>query len=187
MQLDLNQHDFPLIRTKAHLVENLRFVYGLIVASEDLIRLAAGLSGLSYFAGKALEEAGHAAWLLDDIVKMGEKIPPLDHDAACIAGAQFYYIQYVSPLMLLGYMSALETSPMPLEDVAKLESLYGKLPTLRYHAEHDIKHGHEVTAEIDKIRDGDLKQKIFYNERCTRAQIAGVMQNRFDRCDHGLQ
>lgn len=169
------------------MVENLRFVYGLIVASEDLTRFAAELSDMDYFRVKARQETGHAKWLLDDLLDMGESVPPLDHDAACIAGAQFYYIRYVSPLMLLGYMSALESTPMPLSEVDALEELYGKLPTLRYHAEHDIEHGQDVIAEIRKVKDPALRAKIAYNDVCTRAHIAQVMRARFEGCANAIQ
>lgn len=172
---------YPLIQSRSHLVENLKFNYGLIIATEDLLRFAASISHREYFMGKLKEETGHAEWLLNDLKGMGE-IPKVDHDAACIVGAQFYYIRYISPLMLLGYMSALESNPMSLSDIDVLEKTYGKLPTLRYHAEHDIKHGREVREEIEKIDDDSLKGKILYNEQCTRTHIAKILQSRFEGC-----
>lgn len=185
--LDIQHIDVPVIRSRSHLVENLRFMYALIVASEDLTLLAAHISGLPYFFDKAREEIGHAQWLKDDISEMGEEAPRVDHDAACIAGSQFYYIKYVSPLMLLGYMAALECNPMPMGDVERLEKTYGRLPTLRYHAEHDLLHGRDVLAEIEKIPDPDLRLKIAYNARCTKAHIARVMQSRFEGCENAVR
>lgn len=181
--LTLAPIDRPPILCRPHLVQNLKFVYALIVASEDLTRFAAESSGMAFFKRKLAEETGHAQWLLDDILNMGETPPKLDHDAACIAGAQFYYIRYVSPLMLLGYMAALESNPMPPSDVDALEAMYGKLPTLRYHAEHDVLHARDVRDEIAKIHDADLRERIAYNELCTAAHVARIMRDRFGGLD----
>lgn len=178
----INPIALPSIRSKAHLVENLKFVYGLIVATEDLLEAAYQASGDDYFAEKQDQERGHAEWLMKDIRNLGSMIA-LDHDAACIAGAQFYYIRYVDPRMLLGYMLALEEAPMLLSEINALESMVGPMPTLRFHANHDDDHAADVRGQIARIDSTDLRASIFYNYNSTKAQIAAILSDRFEGCD----
>lgn len=161
-------------------------MYFLMVSSEDLLSLAYEKSGYEYFKNKLEEERGHSEWLSKDIESLEGSILGSDYDAAAIAGAQYYYIRHVSPLMLLGYMAVLECNPMPMAEIDRLESLYGKLPTLRYHAEHDIKHGDEVIDEIYKITDNELLSKVLFNGHCTAKAIGFILKSRFKGVNNAL-
>ncbi len=169
----LDRYPLPEIRTRTDLIENLKFVYSLSVAIESLLVMAG-------MPEKYHEEKGHADWLKRDLEALGETVPVIDHDAAMMAGSQYYYIRHVDPRMLLGYMAAMECRPMPLESVDMLESQYGPLPCLRHHAIADIDHGNEVLLQIDAVENEDLKKKILYNCEQTAAGLQAVLQKRLN-------
>ena len=133
--------------------------YAIIRASEDLIdtaldeRMPARLR--AYYEKHLTEEHDHAKWLLDDLKSLGLTPAPVDWQIAPIVGMQYYLIKHAGPEALLGYMAALETNPMPLDEVAKLESLHGKdaMRTVRFHAEHDRQHGPDVIKTIAELGD----------------------------------
>jgi hypothetical protein len=138
-------------------------MYGVILASESLLAKAVCQTTgpvWDYYVKHFDEERNHVTWLAADLHTVGV-IPPLVHwRAARLAGTQFYLIEHVSPVALLGYMAALECRPMALVDVERLEDWHGKplLRTLRYHAEHDTQHGPEILALIETLsgQDRDL-------------------------------
>lgn len=139
---------------------NLLFMYHVMKASENLTRQAANCATgelKDYFTRHLAEEEGHEKWLAADLATVGIDVSKtaVPIDAVEMAGSQYYLINHVSPVSLLGYMVVLECFPMPLEQVEHLELVHGKdlLRTLRYHAEHDIDHGADVLAEIDKLTD----------------------------------
>lgn len=158
----------PPIESREDLLVQLTFVHALIVASEGLLA-AAGLDPMTE------GEAGHADWLARDIVELGGTIPLVDHDAASIAGSQYYYIHHVSPLMLLGYRAALELHPLSMESVERLEALYGPLPCLAHHATHDPDHARRIMAQIDAVIAPELRQAIAHNYTLTVRSIASVL------------
>jgi hypothetical protein len=163
------------LRDPQTMLDNLVFVHQLIVASEPLLELAiqrarklhpAGepmrkevhgfsLDLLRYFRSHLEEERGHANWLDDDLASADVSVQAcaLQLDAVQMAGMQYYLVRHAHPAALLGYMAVLECSPMPLAQVEHLENLHGTklLRTLRYHAEHDIDHGADVCAMLDKV------------------------------------
>lgn len=134
--------------------DNLVFMYGVIIASEQLIEEALTEKMPDalhdYYLKHLAEERNHASWLLDDLKSVGVT-PGLDWDATKLVGMQYYLIKHVSPDALLGYMLALEGKPMPLKLVAELETRHGKklLRTLRYHAEHDVQHSSDLYEFIE--------------------------------------
>lgn len=143
-------------------IDNLRFVYYIIVHTETLLGMALteaeGTDYTHYLSAHLAEECDHAEWLAADLFT---ELTPVNgamldnaallHDAAAIAGAQSYLIQHESPYALLGYMLVLECFPMSESALAALESLHGAelLRTLRYHSVHDVEHGAEVLHQID--------------------------------------
>jgi hypothetical protein len=148
----------PCDRNKV--LANLVFVHQVITASESLLEEAVKHSEgdlKQYFIAHLEEERGHQEWLADDLMTAGIDVKkmPLSHFAVAMAGSQYYLIRHVSPVALLGYMAVLEGCPMPLEAVEDLEAMHGKemFRTLRYHAAHDIDHGRELFALIDKYDD----------------------------------
>lgn len=141
------------------MLRNLGIILQMIVASEELMRVALQrLNGsrdvydqrlADYFAEHLAEETGHYSWLLDDL---GDQKVSFEWIAAELAGTQYYLVNHMHPSMLLGYMAVLECFPAPLEMVDKLEEIHGKclLRTLRYHAVHDQDHGKDVLHMIEE-------------------------------------
>lgn len=107
----------------------------------------------TYYNRHLGEERGHAEMMQADLASAAIEPPAVHWKAARLAGTQAYLIHHVSPLMLLGYMAALECRPWSLTQVAYLENLHGKplMRCIRYHAEHDAKHGPELLALIDTL------------------------------------
>lgn len=138
-------------------------MHQVIAASENLLRTAVDRCGDSgfetqlsaYYRAHLEEERGHEKWLADDLLTVGidVKAMPLSLKAVEMAGTQYYMIHHVHPVSLLGYMAVLEGNPMPLAEVEKLETEYGKnlFRTLRYHAEHDIEHGKDLGKMIAQV------------------------------------
>ncbi len=156
MLLDaINRHPLPALNLldRSVFLANLRFVHGLILASEPLIEevLQRDMGNVlrDFYEQKLDDEAGHADWLEADLLRLGEN-PGLEWAAAQVAGTQYYLVRHGPPEALLGYMAALECRPMPLDTVSMLEDVYGPLRTLRYHAEHDREHGAELLEFIGK-------------------------------------
>lgn len=161
-------------------VDNLVFVYHMIVASGTIMDVAACKTAPSNFRDflveHGTEEREHATWLRADLATCDESIhnPELLFDAATIAGMQYYLALHVTPYCLLGYMLVLECFPMPESVVCQLETLHGSalFNTLRYHAKHDVDHGAEVLRQIDNM-------PIVYRElvRINALRTVGAMRN----------
>ncbi len=145
--------------SRAVIADNLVFVYHMIVASEGILCTAhMHMTDGAYrrwLAAHYQEEVGHARRLRGDLQAAGVCVhnAPLMHDAAALAGAQYYLAAHVSAYSILGYMLALECFPMSLDDVSALEKLHGEsmFRTLRYHAVHDVEHGDDVLDQIDNM------------------------------------
>ena len=146
-------------RDRRAVVDNLVFVYHMIVASGTMLDIAVCKSQPSpyrdFLIAHASEEREHAHWLRADLAKCNESIDNVElmFDAASIAGAQYYHALHTSSYCLLGYMLVLECLPMTEESVSQLEALHGSalFHTLRYHAKHDVEHGMEVLHHIDSM------------------------------------
>jgi len=139
-------------------IRNLVFVHNVITATPQLLYAAMMHSGgdlSAYFEAHLEEERAHALWLANDLASEGIDVRalPVSPDAVAMAGSQYYLIYHVDPAALLGYMAALECFPMPETQERRLEEVHGVdlCRTLRYHATHDIDHGSEVLAQIDKL------------------------------------
>ena len=173
------RYPLPKIETRHDLIENLRFNYSLMLATENLLQVAG-------FDEKLEEERGHAEWLKRDIEGMGESVPVIDHEAAAIAGAQYYYIAHVDRRMLLGYMAVLECRPVPPDVMDGLEERFGKLFTVRYHADVDPGHGEEVIRQIEAC-DEVLRKKIYYNVEYTASWLKIALEKRMTHLEmeHG--
>ena len=137
-------------------VSNLIFMYQIMIASERLLKEAADESDgylRDYYLRHLEEERGHAEWLSDDLKTVGIDVNGIDllHQAAALAGTQYYLIKLVHPASLLGYMAVLEGNPVGMDFVNQMEYLHGKdlCRTLRYHAENDVEHKKELFAMLD--------------------------------------
>ena len=147
------------IADRRAVVDNLIFVYHMIVASGTMLDVAAAKTQpckfRDFLVEHAAEERHHATWLRTDLATCGESVHNADlmFEAAPIAGSQYYHALHVTPYCLLGYMLVLECFPMAESSVSQLESLHGEslFKTVRYHALHDVDHGAEVIAQIDNM------------------------------------
>ncbi len=143
------------------------FNYRIMVASVPLLQFAlprAEDATRLYYAKHIDEESGHDEMLRADIAAMGVVHVPWLHNAAQLAGAQYYFIAHHHPAMLLGYMNAFEKDSLPLSEVDKLEAHHGvKLSSMRHHATHDPAHKDDIGALIDSL-DEDLRALVRWNE-----------------------
>ncbi len=114
----------------------------------------------SYLEQHIPEELHHDEWLLEDIEVLGfsrdvvwSRIPPLD--VASLIGAQFYWIQFVHPVAILGYIAVLEGDPTPEAVVAEAVAKSG-LPkeafrTILLHSRLDPGHRDDFNAMLDAL------------------------------------
>lgn len=132
------------------LVANLMFVYQVMRASTNLLRVAISLLGegrlRTYYEKHLREEENHAEWLLEDLDGQKEYSPL----AAAIAGTAYYLVYHEHPAALLGYMLAMETSTIDEKLLCKLEAIHGEklLRTVRIHVVEDTAHRKEILDEI---------------------------------------
>lgn len=149
-------------------IDALSGVYRVIVASAPLLEFAIEHSDgdlRDYYTKHLEEERGHDLMLLDDLKRLGVDEVPRSHIAARIAGSQYYLIAHEHPALLLGYMHALEKSPLPVERVDELSRVCGtELSALRHHAIHDPAHKEELEEVIDRLPQ-KLKSLVEWNER----------------------
>lgn len=146
------------LSSRAFFVDNLVFVYHLIVASEPILRDCAfhGPHTLTrYFELHLTEERNHADWLRRDLETAGVTTinRRFQFDAAEIAGAQYYLARHGMVPAVLGYLLALEGEPMPMQVVAQLEEIhgFGMCRTLRHHAFSDADHCADLVRVVDCI------------------------------------
>lgn len=153
--------------TRDAFVAYLRFLHGLMRSTETLLEMAAKQAkrGMlqDYFRWSLQEEQGHALWIEEDLASMDERIGPIDHACAWIAGAQYYYLHHVGPEPLLGYIAAMEMRPATMNDVRALEETHGKraVRTIRHHAEADIRHGDRLAEVLNE--QNEYRELILYN------------------------
>lgn len=154
--------------------------YQLIVASEPLLEQAVralGLDGwegdLRAFYAKHLEdERHHAAWLLEDL---GGYAGTLHYGVAAVAGTAYYLILHVHPVALLGYMLALESTPISPELIEAVSAERGEKATrvLRLHAEEDPKHAAELEEAAARIPD-EWKPLVVNTRRQIELMLKGL-------------
>jgi hypothetical protein len=162
----LRKRDFYYVNGDSILsiIENLKFVYAAVIASENLLSCAieklkvaeasAHRDGvLAYFIEHLEEERGHAKWLFNDLNGHGVELSDFDGDAMVMIGLQYYMIYHVHPYCLLGYMAVVEGTPTPISEIEKLEAYYGKklFRFARYHSIKDEEHKTELFRQMDGI------------------------------------
>jgi hypothetical protein len=146
---------------------NLCFLHGTMQASEQLLKLAILIKNplTAYYEQHLKEETGHMELLKKDIETMGIKEIVKFRVAAEMVGAQYYYIFHEGTFMLLGFMLAMESSPMSLEQVDDLENKYGPLPCLRHHSIHDVDHKEDLQRMMATLPARNYARAITnYNE-----------------------
>jgi hypothetical protein len=120
--------------------------------------VAAGLA--PYLEHHAPEEAGHDAWLLEDLAELGHdpeearlRLP--SPRVAELVGAQYYWLRHVHPVTLLGHMSFVEGHPPQPGFAARLQEATGypreAFRAVRRHERLDIRHREELFETIDAL------------------------------------
>ncbi|WP_322985151.1 iron-containing redox enzyme family protein [Streptomyces sp. S584] len=114
----------------------------------------------AYLREHILEEEGHDAWLLEDILAAGS----LPGDAlgwmpspvvASLAGSQYYWVEHHHPVALLGYIAVLEGYAPAPDLTSRIAAATGlpdaALRTVREHAALDTGHLDELYALLDRL------------------------------------
>jgi len=159
-----------MLKNRAYLINNLSFVYRMIIASAPLLEFAMDHSGgdlWAYYEKHLDEERGHDEMLRNDLYRLGVPEISRNHGAAALAGSQYYLIAHEHPALLLGYMSVLERAPLPIDTIDELEQFYGvEFNAMRHHAQHDPEHIKEIDKQI-AMQSDHLQALIRWNASCT--------------------
>lgn len=106
------------------------------------------------------EERGHADWILEDLEVIGfdrsvilNRVPPAG--VATLVGAQYYWIEHVHPIALIGYLAVMETNQPSLDAVDELARTTGFPPeafrSMRLHARIDVEHRQTLYRAMDSL------------------------------------
>jgi hypothetical protein len=113
-----------------------------------------------YLEYHILEERGHDDWLLADLESIGvprdqvlSRVP--SPAIAALVGSQYYWVQHVHPVGLLGYIALLEGYPPAQQDIDQMQAATGYGPeafrTLLLHAGLDPNHGDDLDRLLDSL------------------------------------
>jgi Iron-containing redox enzyme len=122
-----------------------------------------------YYAHHVPEERGHDEWLLADLASLGisrdevlRRVP--SPTVAALVGSQYYWVQHVHPVGLIGYIALLEGYPTTRQDIDRLQSATGFGPeafrTLLLHADLDVHHGEELDDLVDSLPMSDQQREL---------------------------
>ena len=106
------------------------------------------------------EERGHDDWLLADLESIGvprdqvlNRVP--SPTVAALVGSQYYWVQHVHPVGLLGYIAMFECYPTAPQDIERVQAAAGHGPeafrTLLLHADLDTQHGDDLDDLLDSL------------------------------------
>ncbi len=171
------------------IVHNLKFVYYSVVASENLLAVAISQLQnlestdfnnllLSYYVNHLEEEQGHCKWLAEDLSSHGVDLSGYDLDAMAMIGSQYYMIYHEHPACLLGYLAVVEGTPTPIEEIEKLERIYGKklFRFSRFHSIKDMEHKIELFSVINKLPDA-LKNALTLSTEITLQNLSAASKH----------
>ena len=137
------------------------------------------------------EERGHDDWLLADLEFIGiprDQVCSLvpSPAVAALVGAQYYWIQHVHPVGLLGYIGLLEGYPPARQDIERMRQATGYGPeafrTLLLHADLDPRHGAELDDLLDSLPLTDLHRNVMGLSAISSVQMcAQALQEVLDR------
>lgn len=123
-----------------------------------------------YLSAHIPEETGHDIWALEDleaigVARHGVLACPPSPTIAALVGAQYYWIQHVHPVALMGYLAVMEANPPSMATVQWLEKVTGfpsaAFRSMRIHSKLDIRHRDEVFEVIDALPlDPRLEQMV---------------------------
>jgi hypothetical protein len=151
--------------------EFLVMVHGIIRASVPLMETALTTARTlpddevavllaDYLEHHIPEERGHDDWLLADLDSIGvardqvlRRVP--SPAIAALVGSQYYWVQHVHPVGLLGYIALLEGYPPARHDIDQVQAATGYGPeafrTLLLHADLDPHHGDDLDHLLNSL------------------------------------
>jgi len=143
-----------IIRASVPLMENALSVAQALPNDRVAVLLA------DYLEHHILEEQGHDDWLLDDLEFIGvpreqvlRRVP--SPTVAALVGSQYYWMQHVHPVGLLGYIAMFECYPPMREDIDRVQAVTGYGPdafrTMLLHADLDTNHGKDLDDLLDSL------------------------------------
>jgi hypothetical protein len=145
-----------------------------------------------YFEHHIPEERGHDEWLLEDMESIGVPREGALHrlpspTIAALVGAQYYWVQHVHPVGLLGYMALLEGYPPLRQDVDRMQANTGYQPeafrTLVLHTDLDDSHGDDLDDLLDSLPLTEQQRTLIGVSALTSVQLlAQAQQELLDRC-----
>lgn len=140
------------------------------------------------------EERSHDEWLLEDLERLGVARSSViaerpSRAVAELVGAQYYWIAHHDPVLLLGYIFALEANSPSAGLIDHLQSWgldsAGALSTLREHSELDGDHTADLVAVLNRIpvalADGLGANLLATLDRLSRA-LDELLSNGGSRC-----
>jgi hypothetical protein len=158
-------------RLRAIYPEYLVMTHGVIRASVPLMETALAAARAlpddrvavllaDYLEHHIPEERGHDDWLLEDLEFLGvprdrvlSRVP--SPTIAALVGSQYYWIEHVHPVGLLGYVTLLEGYPPSRRDIDQVQATTGYGPeafrTLVLHADLDPGHGNDLDDLLDSL------------------------------------
>jgi hypothetical protein len=177
--------------------------HGMIRASVPLLETASATARelpddpvavrlAGYFAHHVPEERDHDEWLLADLAALGisrdevlRRVP--SPTVAALVGSQYYWVQHVHPVGLIGYIALLEGYPTTRQDVDHLQSATGFGPeafrTLRLHADLDVHHGAELDDLVDSLPMSDQQRELVGLSALASVRLMARAQHELlDRC-----
>jgi Iron-containing redox enzyme len=115
---------------------------------------------VDYLEHHILEERGHDDWLLADLESLGvprdqvlSRVP--SPTIAALVGSQYYWVQHVHPVGLLGYIALFEGYPPVRPDIERVQAATGYGPeafrTLLLHADLDTQHGNDLDDLLNSL------------------------------------
>lgn len=153
--------------------------YHSMVASEPLLRLAAGIEGphQAYFTEHEKEERGHEHWMKADIEALGGVIGYPPSQIVTMCGEMYYKVRHIGPEHLLGYMAVIEGFPNPAPVIERMRELYPEAShCLAYHSENDAVHGRDLDRQLD-IMDPALRFEVTESAKRTAELYCEAMWN----------
>jgi hypothetical protein len=137
------------------------------------------------------EERGHDDWLLADLESIGvprdqvlRRIP--SPAIAAFVGSQYYWVQHVHPVGLLGYIALLEGYPSARQEIDQVQAATGYGPeafrTLLLHADLDSDHSDDLDALLDSLPLTDQQRTLIGLSAIASVQlITQAQQELLDR------
>jgi hypothetical protein len=143
-----------------------------------------------YFEHHIPEERGHDEWLLEDLESIGvprdrvlSRVP--SSTVAALVGSQYYWVQHVHPVGLLGYIALLEGYPPARQDIDRMQANTGYGPeafrTLLLHTDLDPHHGDDLDDLLDSLALTEQQRTLIGVSAITSVQL--ITQGQQDLLD----